>query len=52
MSRAGSCFMPDWRRLASGDESPWCPTMLLFRQTQAGDWVSLVRRVDEALSVG
>jgi tetratricopeptide (TPR) repeat protein len=45
-------FAPDWRWMESGDGSPWYPTMRLFRQTLAGDWVSVVRRVGLALSVG
>ena len=45
-------FAPDWRWLESGDESPWYPTMRLFRQTQAGDWLSVVQRVGLAIQTG
>ncbi len=29
---------PDWRWLRTGDDSPWYPTMRLFRQGRSGDW--------------
>jgi tetratricopeptide (TPR) repeat protein len=29
---------PDWRWLFERDDSPWYPTMRLFRQTTRGDW--------------
>ncbi len=31
-------FMPDWRWLRDRDDSPWYPSMRLYRQTRAGDW--------------
>ncbi len=31
-------FAPDWRWLLGRDDSPWYPTMRLFRQTSRGDW--------------
>ena len=31
-------FVPDWRWLLDRDDSPWYPTMQLFRQSQSGDW--------------
>ena len=30
--------VPDWRWLLDRADSPWYPTMRLFRQTVAGDW--------------
>ncbi len=30
--------MADWRWLLHRDDSPWYPTMRLFRQRQLGDW--------------
>ncbi len=39
----------DWRWMEDRDDSPWYPTMRLFRQTAAGDWEGVVRRVAEAL---
>ena len=40
---------PDWRWLLDRDDSPWYPTMRLFRQRHAGDWESVVREVASAL---
>ena len=31
-------FSPDWRWLLDRDDSPWYPTMRLFRQSSTGDW--------------
>ncbi len=35
----------DWRWLLDREDSPWYPTMRLFRQSVAGDWEDVVRRV-------
>ena len=42
-------FAPDWRWMIGRDDSPWYPTMRLFRQTKAGRWEDVVERVREAL---
>jgi hypothetical protein len=39
----------DWRWLVEGDESPWYPTLRLFRQKRAGDWKSVVDTVCQSL---
>jgi len=31
-------FVPDWRWLREREDSPWYPTVRLFRQTTLGDW--------------
>lgn len=40
----------DWRWMRDRDDSPWYPTMRLFRQPRAGDWRSVVGRLIEELS--
>jgi tetratricopeptide (TPR) repeat protein len=35
----------DWRWLADRDDSPWYPTMRLFRQQRPGDWNELFARM-------
>ena len=41
--------VPDWRWLEARDDSPWYPTMRLFRQERPGDWKPVVARVAAAL---
>lgn len=36
---------PDWRWMQGRDDSPWYPTMRLFRQSRPGDWEGVVARV-------
>jgi Tetratricopeptide repeat/Glycosyltransferase family 9 (heptosyltransferase) len=45
LSRYNGC----WRWLQDRDDSPWYPTVRLFRQTEAGDWADVVNRVAHAL---
>ncbi len=45
-------FVPEWRWLLDRDDSPWYPTMRLFRQTAPGDWTGVVGSVGEALARG
>ena len=41
-------FTPDWRWLLDRSDSPWYPTMRLFRQSVAGQWQDVfARMVDE-----
>jgi hypothetical protein len=42
----------DWRWLLDRDDSPWYPTMRLFRQPTRGDWASVVQHVGSALAAG
>ena len=35
------CYNPDWRWLIEGDDTPWYPSMKLFRQPQPQDWRSV-----------
>ena len=41
-------FTPDYRWLLDRDDSPWYPTVRLFRQSEAGDYASVVTRVRTA----
>lgn len=40
---------PDWRWMREREDSPWYPTMRLFRQRRAGDWEDVITRVVAAL---
>jgi len=42
-------FVPDWRWMLDRDDSPWYPTMRLFRQTKQGDWDGVLGNVQCAL---
>ena len=44
-------FAPDWRWLLERQDSPWYPTMRLFRQSRTGDWDGVIMRVVDALSL-
>jgi hypothetical protein len=39
----------DWRWMDGREDSPWYPTMRLFRQPRPGDWPSVVSRVAREL---
>jgi hypothetical protein len=39
----------DWRWMENRDDSPWYPTMRLFRQKRAGDWKSVISCVADEL---
>ena len=45
-------FDSDWRWLQAREDSPWYPTMRIFRQPAAGDWDAVVARVAEELGGG
>jgi hypothetical protein len=45
MNRFDTC----WRWFRDRDDSPWYPTMRLFRQTTSGNWDDVARRVAAAL---
>jgi hypothetical protein len=38
-------YAPDWRWLLGRNDSPWYPTMRLYRQSLPGDWEGVVKEV-------
>ena len=42
-------MVPDWRWLLEREDCAWYPTMRLFRQSDAGDWLFVFDRLAEAL---
>ncbi len=40
----------DWRWMLGRSDSPWYPTMRLFRQTTLGDWDGVYRRIQDELA--
>ncbi len=42
-------FAGDWRWMRNAKDSPWYPSMRLFRQTQHGDWTQVFNEVRKAL---
>ena len=39
----------DWRWLREREDSPWYPSLHLFRQQRNGDWAPVLARVEQAL---
>ncbi|CBS91657.1 conserved protein of unknown function (plasmid) [Azospirillum lipoferum 4B] len=42
-------FAPDWRWMLDRDDSPWYPTMRLFRQIRPASWAETLDRMEHAL---
>ena len=40
---------PDWRWMLNREDTPWYPTMRLFRQPRPRDWAPVIERVAEEL---
>lgn len=43
-------FAPDWRWMLDREDSPWYPSMRIFRQSRRADWDPVVEAVSRALS--
>jgi tetratricopeptide (TPR) repeat protein len=41
--------VPDWRWMLDRDDSPWYPTMRIFREERRGEWGSAIDRVCQSL---
>jgi hypothetical protein len=44
-------FAPDWRWMLKRDDSPWYPTMRLFRQPSPGDWKSVIEHLRQEIII-
>ena len=44
-------FSPDWRWMLDRRDSPWYPTMRLFRQRSYGGWEDVFQRVSQELEM-
>ena len=43
-------FNPDWRWMLGRDDSPWYPSMRLFRQEKRSHWEGVIERVAAELA--
>jgi len=43
-------FDPDWRWLLGRSDSPWYPSLTIYRQPKPGDWVAVMSQILEHLS--
>ena len=41
--------VPDWRWMLDREDSPWYPTLRLFRQSQRDDWDSVYAKMEQEL---
>ena len=45
-------FVPDWRWMLDRCDSPWYPTMRLFRQQQRGNWHGVFDQIEQRCANG
>ncbi|MBJ6725007.1 tetratricopeptide repeat protein [Geomesophilobacter sediminis] len=44
-----NCFESEWRWMLEREDSPWYPTLRIFRQKSRGDWAGVIEEVVEEL---
>lgn len=44
-------YVPDWRWLTERSDSPWYPSVRLYRQTRRGDWSCVLERIRHDLEL-
>ena len=44
-------YIPDWRWMLKREDTPWYPTMKLFRQHQINDWHDVFQQVSLELKL-
>ena len=42
-------YVPDWRWMLDRSDSPWYPTMTLYRQKNSGDWACVFNALNQDL---
>src|SRR5262249_25674107 len=47
-----TAYAPDWRWMTSREDSPWYPSMRLFRQPKPERWEDVFQRMASALTAG
>ena len=43
-------FSPDWRWFLNRSETPWYPSMRIYRQKNKGDWASVFKQLEKDLA--
>ena len=43
--------VPDWRWLLDRTDSPWYPTLRLFRQKSPGNWTTVFQEIHSSLQI-
>jgi tetratricopeptide (TPR) repeat protein len=43
------CHVPDWRWMLGRSDSPWYPSVRLFRQAERGNWAPVIEAMTHAL---
>jgi tetratricopeptide (TPR) repeat protein len=46
----GVALVPDWRWMLSRSDSPWYPTLRLYRQSEPGDWDTVFQHIQRDLA--